>query len=122
MSSPSSWKPCTGGFINPLDTVLAELQEQFDSFKPGTTEQPLEGTVEWFQLRVTALGLSYLRQVKLLAVEHRPDACERVYRAFSGEAKGHARLNKQIPGALATGASPHILGAVTADVPRDPTK
>ena len=86
--------------MSALGTVLAELQAQFDSYKPGTTAQPLPGTVEWFRLRVVALGLSYLKQLEATEVGERPEACERTYRLLSKDVKHLLRNDSSSPRAL----------------------
>ncbi len=69
--------------MSPLQSALASLQLEVDSFAQGTPRQPGEGTADWFTLRAKSLGLSYLKAIaaqNLEGVSAAP-AAEAVYKS-----------------------------------------
>ena len=66
--------------INTLESAIADASFLIDAFKQGTSEQPPEGSQEWYELRAAMLGLAFLRRLVTLEIGGKPDACERVYK------------------------------------------
>jgi hypothetical protein len=65
--------------VTPLETALALCQEDFDSFKVGTANQPAEGSSDWYRLRSATLGLAFLKRLRVLGLDDNPIAADRVY-------------------------------------------
>lgn len=66
-----------------LDAAAESLQATVDSFHHGTSEQPKEGTAEWFLLRGSVIGLAYLKRLQRLGLGDDPPAADRIYREAS---------------------------------------
>ena len=65
--------------MTPLDSAIAQMEEEVASYNPGGREAPKEGTSGWYLLRATVLGLQYLRRIRDLEIHHDHGACERLY-------------------------------------------
>ena len=66
-----------------LDTVIADMEAEVAAFKHGTSEQPKDGTREWFRLRGVVIGLAYMKRLRALGLADDPPAADRVYREAS---------------------------------------
>jgi len=71
-----------------LAHAIEQLEAEVAAFKQGTSEQPKEGTTDWFVLRAKSLGLSFLKRTQQAAVEDSPQAAETLYRRCSRAIKG----------------------------------
>ncbi len=67
--------------MTPLETAVAQLQEEVDSYSQGTKNQPADGTVEFYLLRAHTLGLSYLKRLGQLDLSNDPPAAHRLFTA-----------------------------------------
>ena len=63
-----------------LSVAITSLQSTVDGFKHGTSEQPKDGTSEWYLLRGAVIGLAYLKRLERLGLDNDPPAADRVYR------------------------------------------
>lgn len=65
----------------PLESAIAELQQQIDSFTPALGQKDFPGSSGYFQQRALVLGRAYLSRIQTLGVDGDVAATERLYKA-----------------------------------------
>lgn len=66
--------------LTPLESALAEIQRDIDTYQMGTPQQPLPGSFDYYLLRAQLVGQAYLLRLKNLDLEADIAASERMFR------------------------------------------
>lgn len=94
--------------MSPLESAISQLQEEFDSYSPGTKDAPREGTDRWYLLRACSLGLTYLKQLDARGLQSDPAAAEALYRTSGKELKAAAISLNGTSGSVLDAAAPSL--------------
>lgn len=94
--------------MSPLESAISQLQEEFDSYSPGTKDAPAPSTDRWYLLRAVSIGLTYLKQVAVRGLDNDPAAAEALYRVSGKELKAANSLNQELQGSDQEAAAPLI--------------
>ena len=66
--------------MGPLELAIEELEDRVEASKHSTKRGPQHEDMEWYLLRATALGLSFLRECRRRDLGSSPARCENYYR------------------------------------------
>jgi len=90
----------------PLEAAIADQQFAVNSYKPGTKDQPKEGSQGWYALRAAVIGLGWLKRLQQLDLADSPEAANLTYRAALVSTKS---LELDIAAELVAEAQPMLL-------------
>lgn len=87
MGSDASLQNASLGVQMSIAVAIRQLEDALAQAGVGTKQQPQEGTVDWFLVRATAIGLTHLRRMQQLDLGVDYAAAERHYRAAAEKIK-----------------------------------